>query len=90
MFQSKPDHQVEGGNSHCLLCPCEIPPGELHPVLGSSAHERHGPVGVSAEEGHKVDQRVEASLLRRQAENWGSSGWRTEGARETLQHLAVP
>uniref|UniRef100_A0A8C3VBH9 Apoptosis and caspase activation inhibitor n=1 Tax=Catharus ustulatus TaxID=91951 RepID=A0A8C3VBH9_CATUS len=55
----KPDRQVEGGNSHCLFCPCEIPPGELHPVLGSSAQERHRPVGVSAEEGHKVDQRVE-------------------------------
>lgn len=34
----------------------ETPPGILHPVLGSSAQEGQGPIGVSPEEGHKVDQ----------------------------------
>lgn len=30
--------QSEGGDSALLPCPCETPPSELHPALGSPAH----------------------------------------------------
>jgi len=36
----------------------ETPPRVLCPVLGSLAEERHGPVRVGPEEGHKSGQRV--------------------------------
>ena len=39
------------------LCADEISPGELHPDVESSVLERHGPVGVHPEEGHRNDPR---------------------------------
>jgi len=41
------------GDPAPLLCAGETSPGVLCPDVESSAQERHGPVGVHAEEGHK-------------------------------------
>ncbi|PKU44426.1 rna-directed dna polymerase from mobile element jockey- hypothetical protein [Limosa lapponica baueri] len=46
-----------------LLCSGETPPGVLHPALNSSEQERHGPVRVGLEEGHKNDQTYGTPLL---------------------------
>jgi len=48
-----------GGDSAPLLCSRETPPGVLCSALESSAQERHRPVGVGPEEGHKDNQKVE-------------------------------
>jgi len=45
------------------LCSGETAPHVLHPALEPSAQERHGPVGVGPEEGHKKDPRDVTSLL---------------------------
>ena len=37
--------------------------GVLRPALEPSAQDRHGPVGVGPEEGHKNDQRDGVPLL---------------------------
>jgi len=53
--QKKHDQQVEGGDSATLLCSGETPPAVLCPDPEPSAQERHGPVRVGPEEGHKND-----------------------------------
>ena len=55
--------QVGGGDSPPSLCCQEIPPGILHPGLGSSMQERHGHVKVGLEEAHEDDQRAGAPVL---------------------------
>jgi len=45
------------------LCSGETSPGVLRPALEPSAQERHGPVGVGPEEGHRNDQRAGTPLL---------------------------
>ncbi|KAJ7396423.1 hypothetical protein BTVI_145404 [Pitangus sulphuratus] len=54
-----------------LLCHREAPSEVLHPGLGSSAEERHQPIRVDPEEGHKDDQKDGAPLLQRKAERGG-------------------
>ena len=61
----------------------ETPPGVLHPVLGSSAQEGHGAVGVGPNEGYKDDQGAGAPPLQRQVERDGALQPR-EGSRGTL------
>jgi len=56
--------QVEGGDSAPLLHSDESPPGVLHPALEPSAQERHRPVGVGPEEGHKNGQRDGAPVYK--------------------------
>ena len=62
---SKSVQQFDGSDSTPLLPSGETPPGVLHPALEPSAKERHGPVGVGPEEGHKNDQRDGTHLLLR-------------------------
>jgi len=63
LHQKKCGQQVEGGDSAPLLCSGENPPRVLHPALEPSAQDRHGPVGVGLEEGHKNDPRAGTLLL---------------------------
>jgi len=57
LHQKQRGQQVERGDSAPLLHPDETSPGVQHPALEPSAKDRHGPVGVGREEGHKNDQR---------------------------------
>ena len=53
LHQKKHGQQVKGGDPVPLLCTGETSPGVLHPDAESSVQERHRPVGVLPEEGHK-------------------------------------
>jgi len=55
-----------------LFCSGETPPGVLRPALEPSAQGRHGPAGVSPEEGHNNDQRDGTPLLWGKAERTGA------------------
>ncbi|PKU39460.1 rna-directed dna polymerase from mobile element jockey-like [Limosa lapponica baueri] len=63
LHRKKHGQQVEGGDSAPLLHSAETSPGVLQAALESPAQERHGPVGVGPEEGHKDDQRAGTPLL---------------------------
>ena len=54
-----------------LLHSHEAPPGALRSALGPPAQGGHGPVGVSPEEGYKVDQRPETPFLQRELKSVG-------------------
>ena len=62
----------EEENLALLPCAAETSPGVLHPDVGSSVQERHGPVGACPEEEHKSDSRDGTPLLRGQAEGAGA------------------
>lgn len=47
------DQQVEEGDSVPLLCSDEIPPGALHPPLGSTGQQECGHAGMGPKEGHR-------------------------------------
>lgn len=64
-------NQGKLGNSPFVLRSGETPPAVLRPALGSSAQERHGPVGAGPEEGHKNEQRDGEPLLWGKAERVG-------------------
>ena len=55
--------RCEGAGSAPLLCTGKTSPGVLCPRMESSVQERHGPVGVHPEEGHKNDSRHGIPLL---------------------------
>jgi len=59
----KPGQQVKGGDSVPLLHSGENPLGVLYRALEPSAQERHGPVGMGPEAGHKNDPRDGITLL---------------------------
>ena len=64
--------QIEGGDPAPLLCTGEASPRILCPHVESSVPERHGPVVVCPEKGHKNDPRDGTPLLRGQAERGGA------------------
>ena len=81
--QNKCGQQDKGGDPASLLCAGEASPGVLHLDVESSVQERHGPVGVHPEEGHKSDPRDGTPLLQGQAERAGAVQ-PGEGSRDTF------
>ena len=63
LHQKQHGQQVEAGASVPLLRSGETPPGVLCPAPEPSAQERHGPVGIGPEEGHKNYEIDGASFL---------------------------
>jgi len=58
-IKSSMSSRLREGILHPLLCFGETPPGLLCPTLEPSAQERHRPVVVGPEAGHKDYQRAE-------------------------------
>ena len=63
LHQKQHGQEGKGGDPSPLLCAGETSCGVLHPDVESSAQERHGPVGVHPEEGHRNDARHETYSL---------------------------
>jgi len=72
LHPKKCGEQGEGGDPDHLLCSGESSPGLLHPVVGSSVQERHGPVRVHPQEGYKNDANYGMPPLQGQAERAGA------------------
>ena len=78
LHQKKRGQHVKGGDPAPLLCTGEASPGVLHPDVEFSVEERHGPVRVHPEDGHKNYQRDATPILQGQAER----GWALQPADE--------
>ena len=90
LHQLQHGHQVEG-DSAPLLHSGETPPGVLHPTLELSAQERHGPVGMGPEDGHKDDLRAGTHLLWEKAERIGApQPWEEKALGTPSSGLPVP
>ena len=67
LHQEKRGHQIKGRDPPPLLRSGETPPGVLPPAVEPSPQERHRPVGVRPEEGHKTDLKPGTPL------QWGNT-----------------
>jgi len=63
LHQKQHGQQAKGDDPATQRCSGKTPPGVLHPALEPSAHERHGPVGVSPEEATKMIRELEERRL---------------------------
>ena len=63
---------MQGGDPDPRLCAGVTSAGVLHPDVESSMKERHRPVGIHPEEGHKNDPRNETPFLHGEAERAGA------------------
>jgi len=81
LHPQKCGQQGEGGNPASLLCAGEASPGVVCPDVESTVQEKHGPVGVCPEKGHKNDPGD--GTKRTGWKSWGCSAWRIEGSEET-------
>ena len=71
VYEEEGGQWVKGEPPPPLLCPSEVPPGVLHPVLGSPVQERLGTAGESPAESYKDDEGTGASLVGEKAEGAG-------------------
>ena len=72
LHQKKHGQKGEGGDPALLLCTGEASPGVLRPDVEFSVQEKHGPVSVCPEEGHKNDPGDGTPPIRGQAERLGA------------------
>ena len=72
LHQKTCGQQVEEGDPAHLLRAGEASPWIVHPDVESSVQEKHRPVGVHPEEGHKNGPRDGTPLLQGQAEITGA------------------
>ena len=63
LHQKKCGQQGEGGDLAPLDHIGEASPGVLHSDVESSVQERHGPVGMHPEKGHKNDPKINVQSL---------------------------
>ena len=72
LHPKKHGQQIKGGDPTSLLCTGEASPGVLRPDVEFSVQEKHGPVSVCPEEGHKNDPGDGTPPIRGQAERLGA------------------
>ena len=74
LHPKKHGQQIKGGDPASLLCAGEASPGVLRSDVEFSVQERHGPVSVCPEEGHRNDPGNDDGTppIRGQAERLGA------------------